>query len=338
MAAFDPYYEWLGIPPKDQPPHHYRLLGVELYEDHLTAIDAAANRIMAYLQELSNGDNGALAQQLLNEVSAARVCLLNKKRKATYDQTLKTNLSNKKQKKKNKPAVTKTPPPLPMATPVETEEEAPFPAIGTTGIPQISTEDRHQGTTLGAASRRTTRRAKSGDKKILLVVIVLLLLVAAALGIMRFRPKPKATSKTEKVTNLKNVDKAGSLSLDDVIEEAQDLAFSLSQNEEVNYGKLIEIKEITALLIRPHWKQIAVVKPAKRKECYQLAIEHAEELFSNNHTLQHHKLEFRKKQAGSSKQPPQFDDRFSREAGKNYRKQYGTEFDTQLAQLLGNSK
>ena len=102
--------------------------------------------------------------------------------------------------------------------------------------------------------------------------------------------------------------------------------------------KLIEIKEITALLIRPHWKQIAIVKPAERKECYQLAIEHAEELFSNNHTLQHHKQEYRKKQAGSSKQPPQFDDRLSREADKNYRKQYGAEFDTELNELLGTSK
>jgi hypothetical protein len=28
----DPYDEWLGIPPKDQPPNHYRLLGLELFE------------------------------------------------------------------------------------------------------------------------------------------------------------------------------------------------------------------------------------------------------------------------------------------------------------------
>lgn len=27
---FDPYHQWLGIPPKDQPPNHYRLLGVSL--------------------------------------------------------------------------------------------------------------------------------------------------------------------------------------------------------------------------------------------------------------------------------------------------------------------
>jgi hypothetical protein len=32
MAAdFDPYHKWLGIPPPQQPPHHYRLLGIDLY-------------------------------------------------------------------------------------------------------------------------------------------------------------------------------------------------------------------------------------------------------------------------------------------------------------------
>ena len=27
-AGFDPLYKWLGIPPDEQPPHHYRLLGI----------------------------------------------------------------------------------------------------------------------------------------------------------------------------------------------------------------------------------------------------------------------------------------------------------------------
>ena len=31
-SGFDPYHKWLGIPPQDQPPNHYRLLGVELFE------------------------------------------------------------------------------------------------------------------------------------------------------------------------------------------------------------------------------------------------------------------------------------------------------------------
>ena len=44
MKTVDPYYEWLGIPPKDQPPNHYRLLGLELFEENRSVIDAAANR------------------------------------------------------------------------------------------------------------------------------------------------------------------------------------------------------------------------------------------------------------------------------------------------------
>ena len=27
--SFDPYESWLGIPPEDQPPNHYRLLGLK---------------------------------------------------------------------------------------------------------------------------------------------------------------------------------------------------------------------------------------------------------------------------------------------------------------------
>ena len=43
-VEFDPYYKWLGILPKDQPPHHYRLLGIEVFEDDLQVIEAAADR------------------------------------------------------------------------------------------------------------------------------------------------------------------------------------------------------------------------------------------------------------------------------------------------------
>ena len=32
--SFDPYYRWLGIPPKDQPANHYRLLGIDLFESN----------------------------------------------------------------------------------------------------------------------------------------------------------------------------------------------------------------------------------------------------------------------------------------------------------------
>ena len=90
---FDPYYKWLGIPPKDQPPHHYRLLGIELYEDDPDVIEAAANRLMAYLHEISTGEMADQAQKLLNEISTARICLLHEQRRAAYDAQLKSKQS-----------------------------------------------------------------------------------------------------------------------------------------------------------------------------------------------------------------------------------------------------
>jgi len=69
---FDPYHKWLGIAPKDQPPHHYRLLGIDAFEDDRDVIDSAANRVMSYLKELATGDDAAHSQKLLNEVAQAR--------------------------------------------------------------------------------------------------------------------------------------------------------------------------------------------------------------------------------------------------------------------------
>jgi hypothetical protein len=86
---FDPYRKWLGISPKDQPPNHYRLLSLELFEDDPEAISNAADRQMAHLRTFQSGPHSALSQQLLNECSAARVCLLNKGKKANYDGLLR---------------------------------------------------------------------------------------------------------------------------------------------------------------------------------------------------------------------------------------------------------
>lgn len=92
---FDPYYKWLGIPPKDQPPNYYRLLGIERFEEDREVIDAAANRLMAYLKSLSTGDDMDLSQKLLNEVAAARGCLLNLQRKAAYDADLAREVADR---------------------------------------------------------------------------------------------------------------------------------------------------------------------------------------------------------------------------------------------------
>jgi hypothetical protein len=89
--SFDPYYIWLGIPPKDQPPNHYRLLGLQDLEENTDVIDAAANRQTTYLHEMAAGPNRKESQQLLNEVAAARRCLLNPEKKNEYDEKLRAD-------------------------------------------------------------------------------------------------------------------------------------------------------------------------------------------------------------------------------------------------------
>lgn len=90
--AFDPYYEWLGIPAKDQPPHHYRLLGLDPLESNGDVIARAADRQMAFVRTFQSGRSAAASQRLLNELSAARSCLLDVARKAEYDAELSARL------------------------------------------------------------------------------------------------------------------------------------------------------------------------------------------------------------------------------------------------------
>ncbi len=88
MANFDPYHQWLGIPPSEQPPDHYRLLGIRQLEDDPSVIENAADRQMAHLKTFQAGPSSNDSQRLLNQVAAARVCLLNAAKKDAYDQQL----------------------------------------------------------------------------------------------------------------------------------------------------------------------------------------------------------------------------------------------------------
>jgi len=86
--GFDPYHRWLGIPREEQPPHHYRLLGIQLFEGQADVIENAADRQMAFLRTFQTGPHGPLSQKLLNQVAAAKICLLNPDKKAAYDALL----------------------------------------------------------------------------------------------------------------------------------------------------------------------------------------------------------------------------------------------------------
>ena len=76
MPAFDPYHRWLGIAPKDQPPSHYRLLGIDEFESDLDVIETAVERQTVFLRTFQIGPQSELAERILNEVARVRITLL----------------------------------------------------------------------------------------------------------------------------------------------------------------------------------------------------------------------------------------------------------------------
>ena len=88
-AEFNPYRVWLGIPANKLPADHYSLLGLETYESDPDVIESAADKVMSFVKTFQNGKYSKQSQQLLNEIAAARVCLLNEKAKAEYDAKLR---------------------------------------------------------------------------------------------------------------------------------------------------------------------------------------------------------------------------------------------------------
>ena len=87
--GFDPYYEWLGISPF-LPLTYYTLLGLQNFEPRKDVISNAADRQMTFVRTYQIGKHSAESQRLLNEISKARVTLLNSESKAAYDAQLRS--------------------------------------------------------------------------------------------------------------------------------------------------------------------------------------------------------------------------------------------------------
>ena len=92
MSEFDPYLKWLGIRETTRPINHYRLLGLDLFEDDPDVISMAADRQMTHIRTYQNGPNGDLSQQILNELARARRCLLMRDKKVQYDAQLRLKI------------------------------------------------------------------------------------------------------------------------------------------------------------------------------------------------------------------------------------------------------
>lgn len=131
-AEFDPYLSWLGVPPDARPLDHYRLLGIARFEQRPEVIQQACEERMLRLRQLQVGPRGPLTQQILNELSAARLCLLNSDTKTTYDAALR-GMSAGAPKPKVAALAVPAAPPLPAerhpAAPMSTRSTSEFTSI-----------------------------------------------------------------------------------------------------------------------------------------------------------------------------------------------------------------
>ena len=123
MSEFDPYHRWLGIPPKHQPPNHYRLLGLELFASDPEVIRDAGSRQMAHVRTYQLGTYAALSQRILNELGAAIACLSNPRSKSHYDQQLGGGEVVDPEQTPLAKSPEATPPPQPTAPPEATPPE-----------------------------------------------------------------------------------------------------------------------------------------------------------------------------------------------------------------------
>jgi len=183
---FDPYRKWLGIPPQDQPPNHYRLLGLELFE-----IATAADGRMAQLKRFQTGKYSAYSQRLLNEIAKARVCLLNAQQKAEYDDQLRKHLAETQQAHAQGGAAGPRKPP-PRRIPTATS--------GAIGLPSASVASYL------AARRRSTRPwlilAAAGAAGALVLGLIVWIWAAVSPGSLAQRPdqRPPGSATSSETT------------------------------------------------------------------------------------------------------------------------------------------
>ncbi len=147
--AFDPYHKWFGIPPNEQPPNHYRLLGLELFEADLEVIDIAADQRMLHLKTYQNGGNARASQDLLTEVAKARICLSNETEKQDYDRALRLKLALRD-------SDSSSPPPIPSAQTPNNSQKPEFDSVIDSGTVHLGSNEFH--------------RIKSRNKRLLFAV------------------------------------------------------------------------------------------------------------------------------------------------------------------------
>jgi len=203
-SQFDPYHRWLGIPPEKQPPNHYVLLAIEPFENNPDVIETAADQRMVHLRTYQAGRHAAAAQKLLNEVAAARVCLLNPTSKAEYDEWLRKVISAESGGSGRIPGGPPVPPPSappPVAPPKQ---------IHPIESPQVERFKREKAKRLKSRARSAEEKVGGPTKARLIAALGTICgLLVVGLAILIFGPKGGKTEESELVFDWPASDREG---------------------------------------------------------------------------------------------------------------------------------
>ncbi|GEM_PF-6427428 len=90
--TFDPFQQWLGIPPKQRPIDFYTLLGLRIFENDSKLISQAADLRRAMVERFLSGSHPDEARRILKLIEDAKACLLDPSRRRQYDERLRAKL------------------------------------------------------------------------------------------------------------------------------------------------------------------------------------------------------------------------------------------------------
>lgn len=189
---FDPYQQWLGIPPSEQPPDHYRLLGIARFESNPSVIAAAIERRIAHVRACAGTGRPDALEDLLEDLATAKHLLLNPTFKQQYDSILRAHTA----------ATFATPPPTasavaPAAVPSPAAASVAPPTIITDSAPTAGVRARVAGGVGAADGAQTGNEQKTAAMRPVVIASLVGGLVVVAvfvLVIARSGPREKIAS------------------------------------------------------------------------------------------------------------------------------------------------
>ncbi|MDO4558410.1 MAG: hypothetical protein Q4C47_05550, partial [Planctomycetia bacterium] len=211
MSEFDPYHVWLGIPPGEQPPNYYRLLGIDIFEDQPEVIESAADRQMMMLRTFQTGPHSAESQRLLSEVAKARLCLLTPDRHAAYDRRLLDEIEAmqleriRAREALRKSSIPDSPPPeiVPRSTASTASAVSVVspPSVPSSPVP-ASRNDVIRDISRAASGNGSVSRSRNTSVPRLLVTFLMMMVgIAGIVSFLFFAPRPVSPVKVSPVSS-----------------------------------------------------------------------------------------------------------------------------------------